>query len=170
MLSKLGKIPDEVRAAVEGTELGSFVSYPLRYRQPWELLWGNISKGNVCVAGDALHPMTPDIGQGGCAALEDGVVLARSLAEVLLKERGGETKVKDDQREREEYERLEMELKKFAKERKCRSIELISTAYIVGFMEQSDDKVMTSLRDKIFASFLAGIKLKMGSFDCGKLN
>ncbi|KAG7978307.1 hypothetical protein I3843_05G076200 [Carya illinoinensis] len=170
VLSKLGKIPDEVRAVVENTELDSFVAYPLSYRQPWELLWGNISKGNACVAGDALHPMTPDIGQGGCAALEDGVVLARCLAEALLKEPGGETKEKDDhQREREEYEKIEMGLKKFAKERKWRSIELISTAYIVGFMEQSDGKVMTFLRDKIFAAILAGIMLKTGSFDCGKL-
>ncbi|KAL3597516.1 hypothetical protein D5086_009153 [Populus alba] len=26
-------------------------------------------RGNACVAGDALHPMTPDIGQGGCSEL-----------------------------------------------------------------------------------------------------
>ncbi|KAJ1436312.1 hypothetical protein SESBI_04343 [Sesbania bispinosa] len=41
----------------------------------------NISKGNVCVVGDAFHPMAPDLGQGGCCALEDGVVLARCLGE-----------------------------------------------------------------------------------------
>ncbi|KAK7857511.1 monooxygenase 2 [Quercus suber] len=35
---------------------------------PWELLWGNINKDNVCETGDALQPndpMTPAIGQGG---------------------------------------------------------------------------------------------------------
>uniref|UniRef100_A0A2N9HSY5 FAD-binding domain-containing protein n=1 Tax=Fagus sylvatica TaxID=28930 RepID=A0A2N9HSY5_FAGSY len=94
-----------------------FISSPLRYRHPWELLWGNISKGNVCVTGDALHPMTPDIGQGGCAALEDGVILARCLTEALLKEQSGETKEKGD-KEREEYKRVEMELKKYAKQGK----------------------------------------------------
>lgn len=87
ILSKLGKVQDEVRAVIENTELDAFTSSPLRYGHPWELLWGNISKVNVCVAGDALHPMTPDIGQGGCAALEDGVVLARCLGEALLKNR-----------------------------------------------------------------------------------
>jgi len=40
------------------------------------VLLGNISRRHACVAGDALHPMTPDIiGQGGCSALEDRVVL-----------------------------------------------------------------------------------------------
>ncbi|KAJ7001500.1 hypothetical protein NC653_011805 [Populus alba x Populus x berolinensis] len=81
VLSKLGNVAEHVRTSVELTELDSITSSPLRFRHPWEVLWGNISKGNVTVAGDALHPMTPDIGQGGCAALEDGVVLARCLAE-----------------------------------------------------------------------------------------
>ncbi|XP_050263373.1 monooxygenase 3-like isoform X1 [Quercus robur] len=171
VLSKLGNeyVPDEIKAIVENTELDSIISSPLRYRHPWELLWGNISKENVCVAGDALHPMTPDIGQGGCAALEDGVVLARCLAGALLKEQSEETKGKAD-REREEYKRIEMGLKKYAKERRWRSIELISTAYIVGFVQQGDGKVTTFFRDNILAAFLAGLLLKRADFDCGKLS
>ncbi|KAF2302090.1 hypothetical protein GH714_032535 [Hevea brasiliensis] len=87
VLNKLENAADQhLRTVVEATELDNIVSSPLRYRHPWELIWGNISKGNVCVAGDALHPMTPDIGQGGCAALEDGIVLARCLAQALKKQ------------------------------------------------------------------------------------
>jgi 2-polyprenyl-6-methoxyphenol hydroxylase-like FAD-dependent oxidoreductase len=71
VLSKLENVPDEIRGIIENTNLDGIISSPLRYRHPWELLWGNINKDNVCVAGDALHPMTPEIGQGGCAALED---------------------------------------------------------------------------------------------------
>ncbi|KAJ6934914.1 hypothetical protein NC652_010023 [Populus alba x Populus x berolinensis] len=63
VLSKLGNVAEHVRTSVELTELDSITSSPLRFRHPWEVLWGNISKGNVTVAGDALHPMTPDIGQ-----------------------------------------------------------------------------------------------------------
>ncbi len=38
------------------------------------------SKGRVGVIGDAAHPTTPNLGQGGCTAIEDSVVLARHLA------------------------------------------------------------------------------------------
>ncbi len=34
------------------------------------------SAGHVTLLGDAAHPMTPDLGQGACQALEDAVVLS----------------------------------------------------------------------------------------------
>ena len=36
-------------------------------------------KGRVALLGDAGHSTTPDIGQGGCAAMEDAIVLATTL-------------------------------------------------------------------------------------------
>jgi len=38
--------------------------------------WG---KGMVTLLGDAAHPCTPNLGQGGCMALEDALVLAKSV-------------------------------------------------------------------------------------------
>jgi 2-polyprenyl-6-methoxyphenol hydroxylase-like FAD-dependent oxidoreductase len=38
------------------------------------------SKGCCTLLGDAAHPMTPNMGQGGCMAIEDGIVLARCLS------------------------------------------------------------------------------------------
>jgi zeaxanthin epoxidase len=29
-------------------------------------------RGNVVLMGDAVHPMMPNLGQGGCQAIEDG--------------------------------------------------------------------------------------------------
>jgi 2-polyprenyl-6-methoxyphenol hydroxylase-like FAD-dependent oxidoreductase len=38
--------------------------------------WGH---GSVMLLGDAAHPCTPNLGQGGCMALEDALVLANSF-------------------------------------------------------------------------------------------
>ncbi|KAL7206982.1 hypothetical protein ACSBR2_019639 [Camellia fascicularis] len=167
VLSKLGKVPDKVKTTVEMTELNNIMCSSLRLRHPWELLWGNISKGNVCVLGDAFHPMTPDLGQGGCAALEDGVTLARCLAKALLEKPNVEP---NENAEKEEYKRIEMGLKKYAKERRWRGFDLIATAYMVGLIQQGDGVVTSFLRDKMLAPFLANLLLKKAKFDCGKLS
>ncbi|RXS96286.1 FAD-dependent urate hydroxylase HpxO [Acinetobacter junii] len=39
----------------------------------------NFYKGCVVLLGDAAHSTTPDIGQGGCQAMEDAIYLARAL-------------------------------------------------------------------------------------------
>jgi 2-polyprenyl-6-methoxyphenol hydroxylase-like FAD-dependent oxidoreductase len=39
------------------------------------------SVGRVTLLGDAAHPVTPDLGQGACLAIEDAAVLARCLAD-----------------------------------------------------------------------------------------
>ncbi|WP_158781383.1 FAD-dependent urate hydroxylase HpxO [Pantoea sp. BAV 3049] len=41
--------------------------------------FAQLVKGRVALLGDAAHSTTPDIGQGGCAAMEDAVVLANVL-------------------------------------------------------------------------------------------
>lgn len=41
--------------------------------------FANFYKGRVVIVGDAAHSTTPDIGQGGCQAMEDAIYLARSL-------------------------------------------------------------------------------------------
>ena len=163
MLNKLENMPSDVRYYIEKTEIDAFQLAPLRYRHPWELMFGNISKGNICVGGDAFHPMTPDLGQGGCCALEDGIVLARCLAAAFSKH----IKEKDEE---DQFKRIEGSLKKYAKERRWRSIDVIATAYMVGSIQQAESKLVTFLRDNILAAFLASQLFKKSGYDCGKLN
>ncbi|MBA3470521.1 MAG: FAD-dependent monooxygenase [Herpetosiphonaceae bacterium] len=47
------------------------------YDRPPLRSWG---EGRVTLLGDAAHPMTPNLGQGACQALEDAVVLQKSLS------------------------------------------------------------------------------------------
>ncbi|GMH24889.1 hypothetical protein Nepgr_026732 [Nepenthes gracilis] len=55
----------------------------LRYRHPWDILFCNFSKGNVVLAGDAMHVMGPFVEQGGSTAIEDAVVLARCISRTM---------------------------------------------------------------------------------------
>ncbi|KAJ0479100.1 putative FAD-binding domain, FAD/NAD(P)-binding domain superfamily [Helianthus annuus] len=162
VLSRINKMPQEAQDVVEKTTLSSISYAQLKFRLPWNVLLGNIVKDNVCVAGDALHPMTPDIGQGGCSSLEDSVVLGRCLGEALLKK----PKEEDDD---DEFERIKKGLEKYGKERRWRSFSLISVAYCVGFMQESKGKFMSFLRKVWFSSYTPSAFLNMANFDCGNL-
>ncbi|KAJ0847387.1 putative FAD-binding domain, FAD/NAD(P)-binding domain superfamily [Helianthus annuus] len=162
VLSRINKMPQEAQDVVERTTLSSISYAQLKFRLPWNVLLGNIVKDNVCVAGDALHPMTPDIGQGGCSSLEDSVVLGRCLGEALLKK----PKEEDDDNE---FERIKKGLEKYGKERRWRSFSLISVAYCVGFMQESKGKFMSFLRKVWFSSYTPSAFLNMANFDCGNL-
>ncbi|XP_073127714.1 monooxygenase 2-like isoform X1 [Henckelia pumila] len=159
ILSTIGKVPNKIRSVIEETDATNIEFSPIRFRYPWNLLWGNISKGNVCVAGDAFHPMTPDLAQGGCSALEDSIILARVLSAAL----------RGEPRENEQ-QRIRKGLENYAKERRWRSIDLVWSAYISGSVQMWDGVVLNFIRDHILAKFLGGLFLKKASFDCGKLN
>lgn len=158
VLAKLraAKIPPEALDVIERSEMSDVVSSPLRFRSPLALVRGSISRGNVCVAGDAFHPMTPELGQGGCSALEVGVVLARCLAEAFVGSGGGSMSV-------------EAALKKYVGERRWRAIRLVTAAYVVGFVQQSSNPVVKFLREKFLSGRLAKLMVDMADYDCGKL-
>ncbi|CAN1276435.1 Monooxygenase 3 [Linum perenne] len=164
VMSTIGNVTSEMKDVISKTGSRTYAS-PLRFRYPWELVYGNISKDNVCIAGDALHPMTSDVGQGANMALEDGVILARCIAQALKKQ--------DDEEEEEgsidELERIRIGLRKFGEERRWRSFGVITAAYVIGYIQQSNWWVMKFVKDKLLSPFLGKLLLKNADFDCGQL-
>mmetsp|Transcript_20596 Transcript_20596/g.26641 ORF Transcript_20596/g.26641 Transcript_20596/m.26641 type:complete len:580 (-) Transcript_20596:2242-3981(-) len=69
---------DEIMTILDATPPESVEQRDLYDRSP-ELLrsWAD---GNVVLIGDAVHPMMPNLGQGGCQALEDAYVLTEVLS------------------------------------------------------------------------------------------
>jgi zeaxanthin epoxidase len=69
---------DEVMTVLDATPPDSVEQRDL-YDRPPELLrsWAD---GNVVLTGDAVHPMMPNLGQGGCQAIEDAFILTEILA------------------------------------------------------------------------------------------
>eukprot|EP01018_Ginkgo_biloba_P029757 Gb_17954 [translate_table: standard] len=134
----------------------------LRLRWPWRMFFGTrLWKGTVTAAGDAMHPMIPDLGQGGCASLEDAVVLGRCLAEALKRR---------VERDEEEAERIEEALKKYVEERRWRWAWLMGKACFTGFVQQGSWAIVRLLRDKIFLRLRSSeIYFSHAEVDCGGL-
>lgn len=64
-----------VSALITATEASTILRNDIFELQPLTC-W---SKGRVTLLGDAAHAMTPNMGQGACQALEDALILARTL-------------------------------------------------------------------------------------------
>jgi 2-polyprenyl-6-methoxyphenol hydroxylase-like FAD-dependent oxidoreductase len=67
---------DPISAIIEATPQTAVIRndiYDGRPARTW-------SRGRVALAGDAIHPMTPDLAQGACQAIIDATTLASCLA------------------------------------------------------------------------------------------
>lgn len=132
MLEKLEECPDEiadmVRRCDDTAETKTLTK--VWYRSPWQLLLGRFQRGTVTVAGDAMHVMGPYIGQGGSAALEDAVVLARTLSRSVP---DGEVVVDGStRRDSELQEKISVALGQYVRERRARLFMLSLESYVIG--------------------------------------
>lgn len=74
----------EIHAVLDNTPEDIIEQRDLYDRRPSVLKsW---SKGHVTMVGDAVHPMMPNLGQGGCQAIEDAFVLTEELCDVTSKD------------------------------------------------------------------------------------
>ncbi|XP_026430902.1 monooxygenase 2-like [Papaver somniferum] len=163
VLERVADLPQEAKDVIQHSDVPALSWAPLVFRYPWDLIFGKVSDGTITVAGDAMHPMTPDLGQGGCTALEDAVVLGRYI-------RNGVMSQKD----------LEKEIKLYVQERRWRSATMITASYISGWVQQSGGGgtsssggiggwLMKFLRDTVFYKTLYRRIVGFVYYDCGKL-
>lgn len=114
-----GPVADILRATPEEWILRGDVEG----RKP-ERAWG---KGRVTLLGDAAHPITFNIGQGACQALEDALVLAEHL------ERGGSDPV--------------AALRRYEDERRRRTASLQRVAWWIGKMGAVENPLLIRARE-----------------------
>lgn len=77
VLSLFKNWTEPVNSVINNTKEERLILTKLNYSR-------NITKlvdGNMALLGDAAHPMTPDLGQGACQAIEDAYVLAECLSQ-----------------------------------------------------------------------------------------
>uniref|UniRef100_A0A2P2KDB8 3-hydroxybenzoate 6-hydroxylase 1 n=3 Tax=Rhizophora mucronata TaxID=61149 RepID=A0A2P2KDB8_RHIMU len=152
--------PSECIEMIENCDLTTLSFTRLRYRAPWDVLLGNFRRGNVIVAGDAMHVMGPFLGQGGSAALEDAVVLARCLAQ----------KAKKLGAPKENVARQEIgeALDQFVKERRMRLFWLSLQTYLLGSLLDTSSTVRKVLILVVLLVLFRNPRHHR-EYDCGRL-
>jgi 2-polyprenyl-6-methoxyphenol hydroxylase-like FAD-dependent oxidoreductase len=110
------------------------------------------SVDRVGLIGDAAHPTTPNLGQGGCLALEDSIVLARSFA------------TNTDPA---------VAWQAFAAKRAPRTAAIVNESWRIGRVGQYEGWLTCKLRDAVARVALplmgSGSFLKSAAFDVGPL-
>lgn len=94
----------------------------------------SLARGRVVLIGDAAHPMTPNLGQGTCQAVEDALVLS-----LLLARRGS----------------IEAALDRFEKLRRARAAAIVLGARWIGGFAQSEGWAARLTRRSLPRPFLS---------------
>ena len=110
------------------------------YDRPASPAW---RRGRVTLLGDAVHPMTPNLGQGGCMAIEDAAVLARCLAK---------------------YEDAPTALRAYESRRRARAERIARYSRLYGAVGQWESRAATRLRARMLSSVPESVGRKLLSF------
>ncbi|KAL5555761.1 hypothetical protein UlMin_037997 [Ulmus minor] len=153
-------LPEMYLEVVKHCDLSTLTWATLMLRLPWKVAFGKLSKQTITVAGDAMHPMTPDLAQGGCSALEDAVVLARHIGTSYIQNGGLFPR------------EMAKAIENYAEERKWRAAWLIAGSFLSGWVQSGGSHSLWGLRlfrDIIFYKFILTRIVDFMHYDCGKL-
>jgi 2-polyprenyl-6-methoxyphenol hydroxylase-like FAD-dependent oxidoreductase len=98
------------------------------------------TKGNITLIGDAAHPTTPNLGQGGCMAIEGAYLLAKCINKYGLSSKAYEI-----------YEKYQFP----------RSKEIINESLKLGKMGQITNPILITLRNFFFKIIPSRVAMKM---------
>ncbi|TLP52887.1 FAD-dependent monooxygenase [Microbispora triticiradicis] len=112
-----------------------------------------LHSGRIALLGDAAHPMTPNLGQGACQAIEDAVVLARHVSP------GGGPAA-------EPAADLAAGLAAYSRERLARTTPIVRRSRLVGRLSGWRDPLAVALRDgALRAAGMLGPAVAVRQFD-----
>jgi len=110
-------------------------------------------RGRVALLGDAAHAMTPNLGQGGCQAIEDAVVLAHHAAPQTAADGAGERA-------------LDRDLAAYTRDRLPRTMEVVRRSDQIGRLTTWSSPPARALRTTAFAVLnRIGPRLALRSLD-----
>ncbi|KAJ3681340.1 hypothetical protein LUZ60_015829 [Juncus effusus] len=152
--------PSDYLTVAKHADLSTLSWAPLLFRVPWNVAFGQAQNGNVTVAGDAFHPMNPDLDQGGCSSLEDAVVLARCLSQAQKVADGGQQWQQEG-------------LKRYVEERRWRVTWIAAGSWFSGWSQKGGgngenylSNALRWFRDRVFYKFVFPRLTESVWFDC----
>jgi 2-polyprenyl-6-methoxyphenol hydroxylase-like FAD-dependent oxidoreductase len=170
VLEKLQDCPDEIADMVRRCDAAETKTLTkVWYRSPWQVLLGRFQRGTVTVAGDAMHVMGPYIGQGGSAALEDAVVLARTLSRsvpegvVAVVHGNGSTRSRELQEKK-----ISAALGEYVRERRARLFMLSLESYVIGTLRMAKS-LLKKIACVAMLTLLGSESRRHANCDCGPL-
>jgi 2-polyprenyl-6-methoxyphenol hydroxylase-like FAD-dependent oxidoreductase len=124
-----------VEAIVKATPPEAIQRQDVRDRKPIRQ-W---ARGRVTLLGDAAHPMTFNVGQGACQAIEDAAVLARCLQDT------------DD---------AVAALREYERRRRPRTAAITKRAWTLGAIAAWENPIACAVRDQMMRLVLSTVGLR----------
>lgn len=121
---------DPVPTIIDALEEESIYRDDICDREPLGVQWG---QGRVTLIGDAAHPVQPNIGQGGCMAIEDSFELVKHLVAA-----------------QGNSEDIPAQLRQFENSRSQRVKKVFTVSRQVGQLGQTDSPLGCFLRDWLY--------------------
>jgi 2-polyprenyl-6-methoxyphenol hydroxylase-like FAD-dependent oxidoreductase len=130
---------EPVSELIQATPLTSLVRNEVFDRLP-SRKWG---EGSLTLLGDAIHPTTPNLGQGGCLAIEDAAVLGRCLQKYGTESGAASA------------------LRKFEQLRFARTTAIARYSRAYGAVGQWENRFAVKLRELVLSTFPSGLTKRL---------